>query len=162
MYPYDRPSISRSTKHRRCCSLSRPRASWSAGDITNGNFRDRITDVASSTSRDFRLDWAPIRVYYTEPGVNIAQGPCDYAAQQADAAKALDIDVFTIAYGVDDVCDNDSPTSPWYNAEAIDLLRYMATDEFHFFNEPLTSDLAPIFQVIGAQLATGSRLVPTQ
>jgi hypothetical protein len=43
----------------------------------------------------------------------------------------------------------------------VDLLRAMASDQYHFFNEPKTTDLEPIFQVIGTQLATGSRLVPT-
>ena len=138
------------------------RASWSAADLSDANFRVRITDVSDSTSRDFRLDWAPIRVYYTTPGQNLALGPCDFAAQQADAAKALDIDVFTIAYGADDSCTHEDAGSPWAGATAQELLQYMATDEWHFFSEPLTSDLAPIFQVIGAQLATGSRLVPTQ
>ena len=116
--------------------------------------------MGSSTSRDFSLDWAAVRVYYTTPAPGAAMGPCDYAAQQADAAKALDIDVFTIAYGVDENCTHEGAGSPWTNVPAVTLLQYMATDEWHFFNEPLTSDLAPIFQVIGAQLATGSRLVP--
>jgi hypothetical protein len=35
----------------------------------------------------------------------------------------------------------------------------MATDELHYFNSPRTEDLAPIFETIGAVLATGSRLV---
>ncbi len=36
---------------------------WSSGDFTN--FRVRITDVASSTSRDFSLDWIAVQVTYT-------------------------------------------------------------------------------------------------
>ena len=40
-----------------------------------------------------------------------------------------------------------------------DLLEYMATDADHFFDEPSTADLRPIFEVIGSQLAGGSRLV---
>jgi hypothetical protein len=35
----------------------------------------------------------------------------------------------------------------------------MATDVDHFFNQPSTADLRPIFEVIGYQLAGGSRLV---
>jgi hypothetical protein len=38
---------------------------WASGDFTNGNFRVRITDVASSTSRDFSLDWLAVQVTYT-------------------------------------------------------------------------------------------------
>jgi hypothetical protein len=38
---------------------------WTSGDFSNANFRVRITDVASSTSRDFSLDWIGIQVSYT-------------------------------------------------------------------------------------------------
>lgn len=38
------------------------RAAWSAAEFAN--FRLRITDVASSTARDFYLDWAAVKVYY--------------------------------------------------------------------------------------------------
>jgi len=38
-------------------------------------------------------------------------------------------------------------------------MEYMATDEDHFFDEPSTADLEPIFKVIGSQLAGGARLV---
>ena len=37
---------------------------WGAGDFNNANFRVRITDVASNTSRDFSLDWVAVRVSY--------------------------------------------------------------------------------------------------
>lgn len=37
---------------------------WSAGDFSNANFRVRIIDVASSTARDFSLDWVAVRVSY--------------------------------------------------------------------------------------------------
>ena len=39
---------------------------WASGDFTDGNFRVRITDVASSTSRDFSLDWLAVQVTYTQ------------------------------------------------------------------------------------------------
>ena len=38
---------------------------WASGDFSNANFRIRITDVASSTSRDFSLDWVGVQVSYT-------------------------------------------------------------------------------------------------
>lgn len=137
------------------------RSSWSSSNLSNSNFRVRITDVADSTFRDFYLDWAAVTVHYSQPDTSQGTflGPCDYAEQKADAAKALGIEVFTIAYGADDVCDNDDPSSPWYNATAEELLQAMATDELHYFNTPRTEDLEPIFQIIGSQLATGSRLV---
>jgi hypothetical protein len=40
---------------------------WATGDFSDGNFRVRITDVASSTARTFSLDWAAVEVTYTPP-----------------------------------------------------------------------------------------------
>jgi hypothetical protein len=38
---------------------------WASGDFSNANFRVRITNVASNTSRDFSLDWIAVQVSYT-------------------------------------------------------------------------------------------------
>jgi carboxypeptidase T len=38
---------------------------WSSSDFANENFRVRITNVASNTSRDFSLDWISVQVRYT-------------------------------------------------------------------------------------------------
>ena len=38
---------------------------WSAAELSNANLRVRLTMVASSTARAFRLDWVPVRVTYT-------------------------------------------------------------------------------------------------
>jgi carboxypeptidase T len=38
---------------------------WASGNFSNANFRVRITDVASSSSRDFSLDWIAVQVSYT-------------------------------------------------------------------------------------------------
>ena len=40
---------------------------WSASDLSDGNFRVRITDVAGSTARTFNLDWVTARVTYGPP-----------------------------------------------------------------------------------------------
>ena len=81
----------------------------------------------------------------------------------ADEAKAAGIEVFTIGYGVGEEggaggerCGAD--TGAWSGSPAVDLLENMATDSDHFFNQPSTADLRPIFEVIGSQLAGGSRL----
>jgi hypothetical protein len=37
---------------------------WAVGDISNTSLRVRVTSVASSTSRDFSLDWVAVRVTY--------------------------------------------------------------------------------------------------
>ena len=38
---------------------------WASANFDNTNFRVRITDVASNTSRDFSLDWIAVQVTYT-------------------------------------------------------------------------------------------------
>ena len=40
---------------------------WADTDFSNANFRLRITDVAASTARRFRLDRAAVQVTYTPP-----------------------------------------------------------------------------------------------
>ena len=41
---------------------------WTAAtDLTNANFRVRVTDVASDAAQRFRLDWIPVQVTYTPP-----------------------------------------------------------------------------------------------
>jgi hypothetical protein len=37
---------------------------WTPAELSNGNFRIRITNAANSTSRDFTLDWAAVRISY--------------------------------------------------------------------------------------------------
>jgi hypothetical protein len=37
---------------------------WSVAEMSNANFRVRVTDVASNTARDFSLDWVAVRVSY--------------------------------------------------------------------------------------------------
>jgi len=37
---------------------------WTPVELSNGNFRIRITNVATSTARDFTLDWAAVRISY--------------------------------------------------------------------------------------------------
>jgi hypothetical protein len=37
---------------------------WGNGEFSNANFRVRLISVASSTSRDFSLDWVAVNVTY--------------------------------------------------------------------------------------------------
>ena len=37
---------------------------WTLSNLTDANFRVRVIDVSSSTSRDFSLDWVAVRVTY--------------------------------------------------------------------------------------------------
>ncbi|HVP05819.1 MAG TPA: pilus assembly protein TadG-related protein [Dehalococcoidia bacterium] len=88
-----------------------------------------------------------------------ARGPCDYAYKVATLAKSHGLEIYTIGYGVDENCTQEASNSPWRNKPASELLRQMATDDDHFYNQPKTADLDPVFQAIGSQLAGGSRLV---
>jgi hypothetical protein len=40
---------------------------WAVSELTNANFRVRITSRASNNSRDFRLEWVAVKVTYTPP-----------------------------------------------------------------------------------------------
>jgi Flp pilus assembly protein TadG len=89
--------------------------------------------------------------------------PCEHAVEMAEQAKALGIEVYTIGYGVEDpgpgnLCQCDSGI--WEDATAREVLQAMATDEYHYFEEPAGGDLTPVFETIGWQLVTGIRLVP--
>jgi hypothetical protein len=128
---------------------------WTPSELSDANFRVKVTDVATNNSRTFNLDWAAVKVYYAPA----TTGPCAYTAQQADAAKAAGIEVFTIGYGVGsgDLCTDTS--GAWKNKNAIQLLQNVATDSAHFFNQPSKGDLQAVFQVIGSQIASGARLV---
>ncbi len=88
-----------------------------------------------------------------------ATGPCDYAAKVAQQVKSLGIELYTIAYGADDLCSRDKVGTYWYNKPATELLRAIATDPAHAYLEPKTGDLDAIFQAVGQQLASGSSLV---
>jgi hypothetical protein len=87
-----------------------------------------------------------------------ALGPCDYAVKMGQAAQAAGYIVYTIAYGADENCTHELPGSPWANQPADDVIEAMASSG-NFFDAPRTSDLDPIFEMIGVELAGGSKLV---
>jgi hypothetical protein len=41
--------------------------SWTFDELSNANFRVRLTSNSTSASRDFYLDWVPLNVYYSAP-----------------------------------------------------------------------------------------------
>jgi hypothetical protein len=134
---------------------------WAGSNFGTSSFRVRVTSVGSSTSTDFRLDYVAVKVHFTGQQTvwDGHLGPCDYADKQADLAKAAGIEIYMIAWGVDENCTEDDPASPWYNVNITDLMLSMATDAGHVFDEPKTADLEPIFKAISAALSGGSRLV---
>ena len=38
--------------------------SWTSAELTNANFRVRLTSNSSDSLRDFYLDWVPVKAYY--------------------------------------------------------------------------------------------------
>jgi Flp pilus assembly protein TadG len=100
---------------------------WSLSDLSNPNFLVEVTDVASNTSTTFNLDAVAVNIAYHTPNSSLS-GPCDYAATQADAARAAGIELFTIGYGVSgDRCVDDGSGSRFENAPTTRLLAWMAT-----------------------------------
>ncbi|HEY5625215.1 MAG TPA: vWA domain-containing protein, partial [Dehalococcoidia bacterium] len=97
-----------------------------------------------------------------DPAISVAagvNGPCDYAMKMATEAKDQGIEIYTIAYGADDTCDHDKPGTTWYRKDATELLEAMATDAEHYFYEPRTADLDPVFEAIGIQLGGSTKLI---
>lgn len=143
--------------------------SWTRSELTNSNFRVRITDISNSGSTDFRLDYLATKVYYdtssstTTYAFDNNLGPCDYTMTQAAYAKSLGIEVYVIGYGLDpseQCADFDElPASAYDQYTAQQLLTAVATDAGHFYNAPQNGDLTGIFASIGSELTGGSRLV---
>ncbi len=95
-----------------------------------------------------------------------------YNAAQAAKTGSPPIEIFTVGFGLtsSDMCPDTSGI--YHNKTVIQLLADMATsstnngcvtaentDGDHFFCLPKTSDLASIFQIAAANLATGARLI---
>lgn len=105
----------------------------------------------------------------TQPGTN----PCQYAVDQANAAKAAGVELFTIGLGIGSkTCDDESAGSTWDGEPVPTLLAAMATsstdncvaggentDGDHFFCEPASADLQDVFLAAAASFAEGSKLV---
>ncbi len=54
---------------------------WNDTNFSNTNFRVRVINVASNISRDFSLDWVPVKVYYsTGASTGNDQAPFGYGA----------------------------------------------------------------------------------
>lgn len=151
-------------------------SSWSATQLNNTNFRIRVTNVNNNTTRTFSIDAIQTKVHYvtTTDTTTVTStsttdflgslGPCDWAMQQATIAKAAGIEIYAIGFGISssERCYDfaEKPSSPYYSYTASQFLTAIATDSAHFYSEPKSEDLEPIFNAIGSQLTGGSRLVP--
>jgi hypothetical protein len=133
---------------------------WATNDFSNANFRVRVMNVASNTSTTFSLDAVAVNVHYTTQ-TSLYAGPCAYAKEIADQAIAAGIELYVVAWGATgDSCSSENAGSAFAGMPADDFLRDLVVDDAHFFNEPKSTDLEPVFKAIGAQLAAGSKLVP--
>jgi LPXTG-site transpeptidase (sortase) family protein len=47
---------------------------WTVSELSSANFRVRLTSNSSFGTRDFFLDWVPVRVYYSLPTTTIGDG----------------------------------------------------------------------------------------
>ncbi len=54
---------------------------WTTSNLSNSNFRVRVVNVASNTSRDFSLDYVGVKVYYSGVSATNDQAPFDYGAK---------------------------------------------------------------------------------
>jgi Mg-chelatase subunit ChlD len=101
--------------------------------------------------------------------------PCSYANTRATTAKAADVEIFTIAYGVAGARCGEDTAGPWRGRFASTFFAAMATDSFddapggcsatentdgdHYFCESGSSDLEPVFRQVAEQALGHSRLV---
>ena len=64
---------------------------WTVNELNNANFRVRVICTSTSGSRDFRLDWVPVRVYYcTPPDCTITAPSSVYANSIGNTASVPD------------------------------------------------------------------------
>jgi hypothetical protein len=87
--------------------------SWSIGDLFNDNFRLRLCCDSDNDTRDFLLDWVPVKVYYSFPdliitdkqenwdGNNFAVS-CKVKNQGGGAAGASDTTLYVDTIPVED------------------------------------------------------------
>jgi hypothetical protein len=73
-----------------------------------------------------------VNVEYHYPDPSYA-GPCDYAADKANAARAAGIELFTIGYGVEGSnCEDENINSAFEDETTTRLLAYMANGDIQY------------------------------
>jgi hypothetical protein len=125
-------------------------------------------------------------IFLSDGGANrpaSSSNPCLFARDQAAAAKAAGVEIYTIGFGVDNpgasgrivTCEEDT-SGPYVGANVTKLLADMASqpsdnncavgttdyensDGDYFFCLPKDENLASVFLAVATQFAQGSRLV---
>lgn len=134
---------------------------WTPAELSNANFRVRVTNVANSTTRDFTLDWIAVRVTYqggssepppppppdtTAPSVSITSpaGGATVSGTTTIAANASDnIGVSRVEFFVDGVLHSTDTTAPysasWNTTTATNASHSLTARAFDAANNQTTS-----------------------
>jgi hypothetical protein len=139
---------------------------------------DALDELVNSTRE------APLGIIFLSDGAANApttlspDNPCEYANNMANLAKAQDVEIFTIGYGI--AAENcDDFNGPYNFIQVTELLADMATDSLddqghcsnaaniaaengdgdHFLCQAKGSDLEQVLVAAAAQLAGGVRLI---
>jgi hypothetical protein len=136
--------------------------SWTPADLSNANFRVRVTNAANSTTRDFTLDWIAVRVTYqggssepppppppsdtTAPSASITSpaGGASVSGTTTIAATASDnVGVTRVEFLVDGVLlasDTSAPYSAsWNTTTATNAAHSLTARAFDAANNQTTS-----------------------
>jgi hypothetical protein len=134
--------------------------SWTPADFSNANFRVRVTNTASSTTRDFTLDWVAVRVTYegegepppppppdtTAPSVSITSpaGGATVSGTTTISANASDnVGVTRVEFLVDGVLLSSDTSSPfsasWNTTTATNASHSLTARAFDAANNQATS-----------------------
>jgi len=138
---------------------------------------DPLAAASSLLQTTGRAEVPDVMIYLSDGEANQPRfnQPCQYAITRADAAKAADVEIFTIAYGVAGArCGYDS-AGTYRNVYASIFFADMATesdddapggcastentDGDHYFCESGGSDLETVFRQVAEQALGHSRLV---
>jgi hypothetical protein len=147
-----------------CCS----------GHTDLGDPLQTAADTLISTGRA-KVPKVIILISDGEANQPLGSQPCSYAVQKAAAAKAQNIDIFSVAFGAAGAKCSYDTSGTYRNAYATSMFAAMATssvdhspggcgamenkDGDNYFCEPKSSDLEPVLRRVAAQAVQQSRLV---
>lgn len=91
---------------------------WTSSDFSNANFRIRVIDVASNTSRDYRLDWVALRVTSTGGTAPLADTDPPAVSSTTPSNNATGVATnSTVRATFDEALDGASVTSSSFSLE---------------------------------------------
>jgi hypothetical protein len=138
---------------------------------------DPMASAAAMLQSQGRPDVPDVIIFLSDGEANQPRynQPCSYANTRATTAKAADIEIFTIAYGVAGARCGYDTAGAFRNVYASTFFAAMATDSFddapggcgpeentdgdNYFCESGSADLEPVFRQVAEQALGHSRLV---